>query len=214
MELKIILPIILSVSALVLSGLTFWLTFFWGGKLKFTKPSHIMLFYTDDQKTIPVIYTLFYAHSTGLAGNIIRGMFVKVSRGDIHTNFSDWSVKSGNDYTVLAGIKIMRDGANLESSFLISDRNFTGFFNSGEYRLELYYKNQKSETPSKAWTISLPISETNLSEINNGKILSFNLSAGEDKYIPFVREKGISRDIQQIDRMVEKMSEKFVGKDK
>ena len=204
------LPILISGLALGVSILTLVLAFFWGGSIKFTKPSKLLLFY--EANNIPVVNVLFYTHSTGLAGNIIRGLFIKVKRGDAQANFSDWSVKSNNGYTNFAGIKIMRDGVNLENTFLLANRISEGFFKSGIHEITLFLKSNKESSPRAAWSVNIPISDYQLTEINNGKVLECHLSADEKEYILYIRDKGKNANAELVKLMVDEMSIKLVDK--
>jgi len=84
------ITITLSLGALIVSILTFWLTRIRSGKVKMTKPT-IIFFGPDgggERHNKVFIRTLLY--STSDKGQYIQNMFIRLSRAESVQNFNVW----------------------------------------------------------------------------------------------------------------------------
>ncbi|MGZ4037515.1 MAG: hypothetical protein ACXVPQ_06780, partial [Bacteroidia bacterium] len=84
------ISILISITALTISALTFWLTRIKKGTIKMTRPT-IIFFGPDGPKKNPdkvFIRTLLY--STSDRGQYIQNMFISLQRGESSQNFNVW----------------------------------------------------------------------------------------------------------------------------
>jgi len=204
------LPIILSTTAIVISLLTFGLIYFWGGRLKFTKPSQIQFFYIDDKQEVPATYVRLYTHSSGLAGKLIENLYLEIKKDETSKNFGSWMANTGSGYRALSGLKVMRDGVSLDNVFQ-SPQDKTAFFQAGNYQLNLFCREANKSHSKSIWLGKFSLVKDQVQSLNSGKIIIFTISTDGSSYIASTQDKTEDRDSRIINQFVDKFSEKIVG---
>ena len=199
------LAILISTLALTVSVLTFSLTFFWGGKIKYSKPSQIWMGYSADQKRAPLVYFRFYAHSTGLAGKLIEALFLEVKRGQAHQKFNIWTANVGSGYKNLAGMQVFKNGMSLENIFQPdrSDQKFQ--FLAGMYEFKLFSKEIKSQTPKQIAHVKYELTKEQCELIEEGKYIVLTLRADGTGYSSYSEDPAVDSNKVLVNQMVEKM---------
>lgn len=131
------LSIILSIAALTISALTFWLTRMKKGTVKMTRPT-IIFFGPDgigEKHKKVFIRTLVY--STSDRGQYIQNMFVRLQRGESIQNFNVW-VYDNNGLVRGSGLFVNKSGLACNHHFLLPKDGGNYDFLSGDYNLQVY----------------------------------------------------------------------------
>ena len=85
-----VICILISIIALLVSLLTFWLTRFRKGTIKMTKPTVIFLGPDGPGKEHNKLFIRTLLYSTSDRGPYIENMYIKLSRGETIQNFNIW----------------------------------------------------------------------------------------------------------------------------
>jgi hypothetical protein len=129
--------IIISLFALAISSLTFWLTRIKKGVVKMTKPT-VIFFGSDgggEQQNKVFIRTLLYSSSE--RGQYIQNMFIRLHRGETIQNFNVW-VYDDKGLVRGSGLFINKSGIACNHHFLLPKDGSNYSFLAGEYLLEIY----------------------------------------------------------------------------
>ena len=132
-----IIALVISLVALGISFLTFWLTRVKSGKIKMTRPT-IIFFGPDgvgeNHKKV-FIRTLLY--STADKGKYIQNMFIRLQRGESIQNFNIW-VYDNNGLVRGSGLFVNKSGFACNHHFLQPKDGLNYNFLAGEYLLQVY----------------------------------------------------------------------------
>lgn len=159
--------IIISLIALTISAITFWLTRIKKGIVKMTRPT-VIYFGSDgvDSKHNKVfIRTLLY--STSDREQYIQNMFIRLQRGESAQNFNVW-VYDDKGLVRGCGLFINKNGMACNHHFLLPKDGNDYPFLSGEYLLQLYVETV-DKSPRKIFEQRL-----NLTKQQEDEILSKN----------------------------------------
>src|SRR5258708_1547487 len=131
------ISIIISLTALAISALTFWITSIKKGTVKMTRPT--IIFFGPDgggQKHNKVfIRTLLY--STSDRGQYIQNMYIRLQRGESIQSFNVW-VYDDKGLVRGSGLFINKSGISSNHHFLLPKDGSNYPFLSGEYLLQVY----------------------------------------------------------------------------
>jgi hypothetical protein len=131
------LSTIISLIAMIISVVTFWLTRFKRGTIKMTRPT-VIFFGPDGGKGKPnkvFIRTLLY--STSDKGQYIQNMYIKLHRGESAQNFNVW-VYDDKSLVRGSGLFVSKNGISSNHHFLLPKDGETYSFLPGEYLLQVY----------------------------------------------------------------------------
>ncbi|AWX44045.1 hypothetical protein HME9304_01045 [Flagellimonas maritima] len=131
------ISIIISIAALTISGLTFWLTRLKKGVVKMTKPT-IIFFGPDgggEKHNKVFIRTLLY--STSDKGQYIQNMFIRLQRGESVQNFNVW-VYDDNGLVRGSGLFVGKNGIACNHHFLLPKDGEEYSFLTGDYLLQVF----------------------------------------------------------------------------
>lgn len=131
------ISIIISLTALTISGLTFWFTQLKKGIVKMTKPT-IIFFGPDgggEKHNKVFIRTLLY--STSDRGQYIQNMFIRLQRGESVQNFNVW-VYDDKGLVRGSGLFVSKSGIASNHHFLLPKDGETYSFLSGDYLLQVF----------------------------------------------------------------------------
>lgn len=150
----------ISVLALVVSGVTAWLTFFRRGVLMMTQPT-VVFFGPDgphrDGKNKVYLRTLLY--STAKRGQVVESLHVAVQRGESKQNFSVWVYGQKGDLKRGSGIFVPQEGVTYDHHFLLPADGANFAFVAGHYRLIVFAKLVGAMAPRELMAISLSVSD-------------------------------------------------------
>ena len=148
--------------ALVVSGITAWLTFFRSGKLVMTQPTTVFfgpdgLFFEGPKRKV-FLRTLLY--STAKRGQVIESLHVSLQRNESKQNFSIWVYGQKGDLTRGSGLFVPQEGVTFNHHFLPphDGTNFT--FVAGTYRLVLFAKLVGYHAPKELIALRLSITDS------------------------------------------------------
>jgi hypothetical protein len=129
--------IIISLTALTISGLTFWLTRLKKGVVKMTRPT-VIFFGPDgagERHSKIFIRTLLY--STSDRGQYIQNMFIRLQRGESVQNFNVW-VYDDKGLVRGSGLFVSKSGIACNHHFLLPKDGETYSFLPGDYLLQVF----------------------------------------------------------------------------
>src|SRR6266568_2937023 len=114
----IIFSIIISSFALLISGITFWLTYLRKGTVKMTQPTTI--YFGNDRANVrlPKIYLRTLLYSASKKGQIIESFYVKLKRGETSQNFNIWVYGTDKLYRG-SGLFVGQEGVIFNHHFLL-----------------------------------------------------------------------------------------------
>jgi len=185
---KMEFSLILSSIALLISGLTFWLTYLRKGVIKMSRPTTI--FFGNDGRTSksPKIYLRTILYSTSKKGNIIESMYVKLRRGESIQNFNVWVYGDGQLHRG-SGLFVGAEGVTFNHHFLLPKDGTNFNFLPGESILEVYCTlvNRKK---SRLFTVNVNLTEIESKALENAKKgIYFDWGADSEEYNKFIDEK-------------------------
>jgi hypothetical protein len=162
----------ISCLALLVSGITAWLTFFRKGKLVMTQPTVVFFgpdgsrFDSDKNK----IYLRTLLYSTAKRGQVLESLHVSLHRNESKQNFNIWVYGEKGNLKRGSGLFVAQEGVTFDHHFLLPEDGANFQFLSGTYTLVVSAK-LVSEKTKTLMLITLAISEsqaTQLSEPNTG----------------------------------------------
>jgi len=131
------ISIIISLTALTISALTFWLTRLRKGVVKMTRPT-VIFFGPDgggEKHNKVFIRTLLY--STSDRGQYVQNMFIRLQRGEAVQNFNVW-VYDDKGLVRGSGLFVSKSGIACNHHFLLPKDGETYSFLSGDYLLQVF----------------------------------------------------------------------------
>lgn len=131
------ITITISLTALLISALTFWLTKLKIGTVKMTKPT-VIYFGPDggsERRNKVFIRTLLYC--TSYRGQYISNMFIRLQRGETVQNFNVW-VYDDKGLVRGSGLFISNTGIACNHHFLLPKDGENYAFLPGEYLLQVF----------------------------------------------------------------------------
>src|SRR6266850_3088849 len=157
----------ISCLALLVSGITSWLTFFLKGELVMTQPT--VVFFGpdgsrfDSKKNKIYLRTLLY--STAKRGQVLESLHVSLQRNESKQNFNIWVYGEKGNLKRGSGLFVAQEGVTFDHHFLLPDDGANFQFLSGTYRLVVFAK-LVGEKPKILMIITLSISESQASELS------------------------------------------------
>lgn len=153
---EVALPIFISIVALLVSLVTFWLTRMRRGTIKMTRPSVIFLGKDGDNEAAKVfLRTLLY--STADKGQYIEGMYVKLIKDGVNITFNIWTYGEKGQLKRGSGLFAGKQGVEADHHFLLPRQGRLDF-KAGEYTLEVYVE-LVNKKPKRIFSQNLVISK-------------------------------------------------------
>jgi hypothetical protein len=163
----------ISCSALLISGITLWLTFFRKGKLVMTQPT-VIFFGPDGSKfdsSKNKIYLRTLLYSTAKRGQVLESLHVALHRNESKQNFNIWVYGEKGNLKRGSGIFVPQEGVTFDHHFLLPEDGANFNFLSGRYKLSVFAKLVGSKASYELAKVNLAISEAQaaqLAEPNTG----------------------------------------------
>jgi len=131
----------ISLAALVISGVTAWLTLFRRGTIRMTKPTFVAFAYDTtprpDRPAIPKVFLRALIYSTGKRGHIVENMFVTLRRGETRQTFNIWGY--GDEKLVRSsGMYVGETGVAYNHHFNPPEDSAGFNFGGGKYQLDVF----------------------------------------------------------------------------
>lgn len=152
-----ILPIIISVVALLVSLATFWLTRMRRGTIKMTRPSVIFFGKDGGDSESAKIFLRTLLYSTADKGQYIEGMYLKLIKGGTSTTFNIWTYGEKGQLKRGSGLFVGKQGVEADHHFLLPKKAKLDF-KAGEYTLEVYVE-LVNKKPKRIFSQNLTISK-------------------------------------------------------
>ena len=169
----------ISIIALVISGLTFWLARIRKGSLKMTRPS-IICFLGQNGNDEPKIFIRTLLYSTAEQGQYIQNMFIRIHRAETIQNFNVWAY--GDKGLVRgSGLFASKTGVSVYHHFLLP-KNEQWLFDAGEYKIEVYAEIVNRST-KKIFEQKLSLTTEQSDDIKQGKAIYFDWAPNTGQYI-------------------------------
>lgn len=131
------ISIVISLIALTISGLTFWLTRMKRGVVKMTRPTIVFFGPDGGGQRHNKVYIRTLLYSTADKGQYIQNMFIRLQRGESVQNFNVW-VYGDKQLSRGSGLFISKNGLACNHHFLLPKDGNNYSFLSGEYLLQVY----------------------------------------------------------------------------
>lgn len=180
------ISIIISVIALAISVMTFWLTRIKRGVVKMTRPT--LIFFGPDGGEVKqnkvFLRTLLY--STSEQGQYIQNMFIKLQRGESIQNFNVWAYGERQELVRGSGLFISKNGVAFNHHFLQPKDGSNYEFLAGEYQLSVFVETVDS-TSYKIFEQSLALTKMQQDEmVAKGAGLFFDWAPNSRNYFSHV----------------------------
>ncbi|RDL45003.1 hypothetical protein DN730_05135 [Marinomonas piezotolerans] len=204
-----VVSLIFSCLALVVSGITAWLTLFHKGSLKATQPTTIFFGPDGPNYEIPSnkVYLRTLLYSTAKKGQVLESLYVSLKRNESNQNFSIWVYGDKNDLKRGSGLFIPQDGVTFDHHFLMPSDGAEFKFISGDYQLKLYARLVGEREVQLLYEVNLYISEQQAKELSTPNTgIHFDWGADQRKYHAHIR----SNPAQQTELIAELLANKLM----
>jgi hypothetical protein len=153
-----VIPMAISAFALIVSGVTAWLTLFRRGTLRMSRPNVIFFgFDSTPGKPDPKVFLRFLLYSTSAKGQLLENLYVQLQKkGESRQNFSIWVYGEKSDLSRGSGLFVGRDGVAKNHHFLLPTGHGPFAFAAGDYQFRVFGNLVNSSR-------SIPLFETTLS---------------------------------------------------
>lgn len=183
----------ISLAALVISGVTAWLTYGRRGTVRMSRPAQIY-FGPDGRRSnrhanIPKVYLRTLLFSTAKRGRIVESMHATLYHNEARQNFHIW-VYGDDKLSRGSGLFIAETGISTNHHFLTSESDRPFAFTVGDYELEIYAHLLGDARPVKLLSQRLHVTDAEavaLADPRNGLYFDWGPDAG--RYLPHV-DKG------------------------
>ncbi len=175
------ISISVSLVALFISFLALYLANFWKGKIQSSLPTQFFLGYSNDGKNKPHVALHSFLYSTGTNGRVIEHLFVVYAQPEQKQTFNVWYAGQSNVRNRVGGLRINRDGINLNNLFYPPSTE-TGFkFAPGKITIKLYARMAGKKEPQLLNETKLNLSNKRVADIEAGMLAVFDIrSTGTD----------------------------------
>jgi hypothetical protein len=156
--------------ALLVSGVTAWLTLVRSGELRMTQPMVVFLgpdgARREGEAPRLKVFLRTLLYSTSRRGQTLESMHVSLQRAESKQNFSIW-VHGDDRLARGSGLHIGADGLACNHHFLLPEDG-TGFrLLPGQYTVRVYAKRVSDRKPRELFRVVLTISEARAKELEN-----------------------------------------------
>jgi len=154
--------------ALVVSGVTVWLTLFRRGTVKMTQPAFI--FFGPDGVQFggtPKVATCFHLYCTADRGRIVDGLYVRLTVNHVSNDF-DVCVYGSDDLARGSGVHVGRDGVTCNHHFLLPRTDETFDFAAGRYTVEFFGNIVGDRVPRRFFSVNLDLTAGDSAAIREG----------------------------------------------
>ena len=180
-----IIPIVVSLFSLFVSGLVAWLTLLRTGTVRMTQPT-IIFFGPDGGNGAPKVFLRTLLYSTAHRGCIVESMFVKLRRGESRQTFNIWVYGDGR-MARGSGLFVGHQGVACNHHFLLPKDGTSFEFLAGDYRLEIYATLVSQKQPVLLHETRVTLAPTDADAMRARKAGTyFDWGPDSGKYHPYV----------------------------
>ena len=152
--------------ALVVSGITAWLTFFRKGKLVMTQPT--IVFFGPDGANLEgfnKIYLRTLLYSTSKRGQVIESLHVSIKRNESNQNFNIWVYGETGSLKRGSGIFVSQEGVTADHHFFPPKDGANFEFLAGKYEVVVYAKSVGSNNFDELSKLNLHVTESQAAKL-------------------------------------------------
>lgn len=167
-----LIAILISGLALVISGLTLWLTHLRRGSVTMTRPT-VIFFGPDGSRGGGLnkhlkIFLRALLISDSKRGRIVQSLWATLAHREVRQNFNIWVY--GDDRLVRgSGLHIDDTGLATNHHFLLPEEETAFQFRDGDYRLEVFAEILGNARPQLLLSQTLKVSSAQAAELATGK---------------------------------------------
>lgn len=168
-----ITSLVFSCLALIVSGVTAWLTLFRKGALVMTRPA--VVFFGPDGSSFDSpknkIYLRTLLYSTAKRGHVIESLHASVQRNESKQNFNIWVYGEKGSLKRGSGLFVPQEGVTADHHFLLPEDGANFEFLAGKYQVIVYAKLVGRSQPAELSRLDLEINAVQaaaLTEQNTG----------------------------------------------
>ncbi|MBM7073324.1 hypothetical protein JQC92_15015 [Shewanella sp. 202IG2-18] len=162
-----LISLVLSCLALIVSGITAWLTLFRKGELVMTQPTVIFFgpdgLNFDGSKSKVFLRTLLY--STSKRGQVLESLHLSIHRNETKQNFSIWVYGEKGSLKRGSGLFVPQEGITADHHFLLPVDGANFEFLAGKYQVFVFAKLVGGKKPIELSRLNLEINETHAIEL-------------------------------------------------
>jgi len=191
-----LVSLIFSCLALIISGVTAWLTFFRKGELVMTQPT--VIFFGPDGSNFNSpknkIYLRTLLYSTSKRGQVIESLHVSIQRNESKQNFNVWVYGEKGDLKRGSGLFVPQEGVTADHHFLLPEDGADFKFLAGKYSVLVFAKLVGKSKPNKLSQLNLEITDAqakSLNESNTG--LYYDWGPDQQSYHAHINKKPESK---------------------
>ncbi len=155
----------ISCLAMLISGVTAWLTFFRKGQLLMTKPN--VIFFGPDgfesEKNKVYLRTMLY--STAKRGHVLESLHISLRRNESKQNFNIWIYGETGNLKRGSGLFVPLEGVIFDHHFLLPEDGSNFKFQGGAYNLAVIAKLVGEPTTQELASIYLEITDSQATEL-------------------------------------------------
>ena len=198
-----ILSFVVSALAIIISGLTAWLTLFRKGRLVMTQPT--VVFFGPDGSSFNSkhnkIYLRTLLYSTAKKGQVLESLHISIHRNETQQNFNIWVYGDQGELKRGSGLYVTQEGVTYDHHFLLPKDGANFEFLPGTYKLKVYAKLVRKNKCSLLSEIVLKINENQggqLKEPNTG--IFFDWGPDQQDYHSHIDKREDEKDIEEMMR--------------
>jgi len=154
-----VLSFVVSILALVVSGITAWLALLRRGTAKMTQPT-VIYFGPDGgriQRPPLKVYLRTLLYATGKRGCIVEGMFIRLRRGETSQNFNIWVYGESLDLHRGSGLAVPESGIAADHHFILPSDGTPFQFLPGSYVLDVFATLVGDHVPLLLYSVRLEL---------------------------------------------------------
>ena len=174
----IILSIIISSIALLISVATFWLTRIRKGVVKMTRPT-VICFVLKNGGDNPKVFLRTLLYITSERGQYVQNMFIQLEKDGLIKNFNVWAY---GDKGIVRGSGLFVDKTGFESyhHFLLPKTDTEYNFSPGEYIITVFVESVNNK-PKRIFEYTLRLND---SQPGDNAAIYFDWDADKQNYYP------------------------------
>lgn len=172
-----ILSLIIASLSLVISATTAWLSLFRRGRLAMTKP-HVVFFGFDEvpPKITAKIFLRGLLYSTAARGQVIEGMFAKLTRAGSEQIFGFWGYGETTRLSVGSGLFVGQTGVAVNHHFVLSVHEAEYRFIAGTYTVEVFARLAGIRAPRRLQKVEIIVTEGHVDALRQHEGVLFELN--------------------------------------
>jgi hypothetical protein len=180
-----LLSLAISCLALLVAGITAWLTFFRKGRLVMTQPTTVFMgpdgLASEGESCKVYLRTLLYC--TAKRGYVLESLYLSLQRNEGKQNFNVWVYGEKGELQRGSGLFVPQEGVTFNHHFLLPKDGTTFKFLAGTYTLRVFAKGVGESSSSELAKIALSITEAQANELANPRTgLYFDWSPDQQSY--------------------------------